>query len=140
MSAAETAATRSRGLAVKRVYEPAAAGDGLRVLVDRLWPRGISKNEARIDLWLKAIAPSDALRRRVHDGKLSWSGFTAAYRRELAQEPAKSATAELRELFRRQRVTLLYGSRDEINNNAVALKRWLERSGRAPRSAAHNSR
>jgi len=129
MSAAETATARSRGLAVKRVYEPAAAGDGLRVLVDRLWPRGVSKDEARVDLWLKAIAPSDALRRRVHDGKLSWSGFTTAYGRELAQEPAKSAAAELRELFRRQRVTLLYGSRDEINNNAVALKRWLERGG-----------
>ena len=140
MSAAETATARSRGLAVKRVYEPAAAGDGLRVLVDRLWPRGVSKYEARVDLWLKAIAPSDALRRRVHDGKLSWSGFTTAYGRELAQEPAKSAAAELRELFRRQRVTLLYGSRDEINNNAVALKRWLERGGRARRSAAHNSR
>jgi uncharacterized protein YeaO (DUF488 family) len=140
MSAAETSATRSRGLAVKRVYAPAAAGDGLRVLVDRLWPRGISKDEARVDLWLKAIAPSDTLRRRVHDGKLSWSGFAAAYGRELAQEPAKSATAELRELFRRQRVTLLYGSRDEINNNAVALKRWLERSGGPRRHAAHNSR
>lgn len=83
---------------------------------------------------------SDALRRRVHDGKLSWNGFTAAYGRELATEPAKSAAAELRELLRRQRVTLLYGSRDEINNNAVALKRWLERSRGARRRAAHNSR
>ncbi len=140
MSAAETAATRPRGLRVKRAYEPAAAGDGLRVLVDRLWPRGISKDKARVDLWLKAIAPSDALRRRVHDGRLSWSGFAAAYGRELAQEPAKSAAAELRQLVRRQRVTLLYASRDQINNNAVALKRWLQRSVRARRRTAHKSR
>jgi uncharacterized protein YeaO (DUF488 family) len=139
MSSAETAAKRPHGLCVKRVYEPAVSGDGLRVLVDRLWPRGISKDKARVDLWLKAIAPSDALRHRVHDGKISWSAFAAAYGRELTQEPAQSAAAELRELLRRQRVTLLYGSRDQINNNAVALKRWLERSGRSRRRAAHKS-
>ena len=139
MSPAETAARRPRGLRVKRVYEPATPGDGLRVLVDRLWPRGIVKDKARVDLWLKAIAPSDALRHRIHEGKISWSTFAAAYRRELAHEPAKSAAAELRELLGRQRVTLLYGSRDQINNNAVALKRWLERSGRARRRAAHKS-
>jgi uncharacterized protein YeaO (DUF488 family) len=125
MSAAKPATRKAGGLAVKRIYEPAASGDGLRVLVDRLWPRGLSKDKARVDLWLKAIAPSDALRHRVHDGKISWSAFAAAYGRELADEPAKSAAAELRELVRRQRVTLLYGSHDEINNNAVALKRWL---------------
>jgi uncharacterized protein YeaO (DUF488 family) len=138
MSRDETAATQPRGLRVKRVYEPAAAGDGLRVLVDRLWPRGISKDKARVDLWLKAIAPSESLRRRVHNGEMNWSAFAAAYGRELAQEPAKNAAAELRDLLRRQRVTLLYGSRDQINNNAIALKRWLERS-RARRRTAHRS-
>jgi len=138
MSRTEATATRPRALGVKRVYDPAAPGDGLRVLVDRLWPRGLSKDKARVDLWLKAIAPSDALRHRVHDGKISWSAFAAAYGRELAEEPAKSAAAELRELLRRQRVTLLYGSHDQINNNAIALKRWLERGGRL-RRAAHKS-
>jgi len=139
MSATGSAATTRRALRVKRVYEPAAPGDGLRVLVDRLWPRGISKDKARVGLWLKEVAPSDALRRRVHGGKMTWSEFAAAYRRELAQEPAKSAAAELRELVRGRTVTLLYGSRDQINNNAVALKRWLERGGRARHRAAHKS-
>jgi len=138
MSPAETTATRPRAPGVKRVYEPPAPGDGLRVLVDRLWPRGLSKDKARVDLWLKAIAPTDTLRHRVHDGKISWNAFAAAYGRELAEEPAKSAVAELRELLRRRRVTLLYGSHDQINNNAVALKRWLERGGRL-RRAAHKS-
>jgi uncharacterized protein YeaO (DUF488 family) len=97
------------------------------VLVDRLWPRGIAKEKARVDLWLKDIAPSDPLRQRVHGGKMSWDEFATAYRGELAQEPAKSAAARLRELARKQPVTLLYGSRDETHNNAAALKAWLER-------------
>jgi uncharacterized protein YeaO (DUF488 family) len=139
MSPAEPAARRPHRLLVKRVYDPAAPDDGLRVLVDRLWPRGLSKDRARVDLWLKAIAPSDALRHRVHDGKISWNAFAAAYGRELADEPTKSAAAELRELLRRQPVTLLYASHDQTNNNAVALKRWLERGGRARGSAAHKS-
>ena len=70
--------------------------DGLRVLVDRLWPRGITKEKARIDLWLKEISPSDALRRLVHGDPTKWDEFVAAYRRELAQEPAKTAAADLR--------------------------------------------
>ena len=116
---------------IKRVYEPAAEDDGLRVLVDRLWPRGLTKEKARIDLWLKQIAPSDALRRRFHGDRITWREFVAAYRRELAREPAKSAVADLRERLRREPVTLLYALRDEAQNNAVALKDWLEQTGRA---------
>jgi uncharacterized protein YeaO (DUF488 family) len=112
---------------IKRVYETAAEDDGLRVLVDRLWPRGIAKEKARIDLWLKDVAPSDALRRLVHSDPNKWDEFAAAYGRELAQEPAKSAAASLRERIRSQRITLLYAARDETRNNAAALKGWLER-------------
>ena len=84
------------GFRIKRIYEPPAKDDGLRVLVDRLWPRGIAKEKARIDLWLKEISPSDALRRLVHGDPTKWDEFVAAYRRELAQEPAKTAAADLR--------------------------------------------
>lgn len=114
-------------LRIKRVYEPPAPDDGLRVLVDRLWPRGIAKEKAHIDLWLKAIAPSDALRRLVHADPSQWDEFVAAYGRELAQEPAKSAAADLRQRARSEPLTLLYAARNETHNNAVALKRWLER-------------
>ena len=116
------------GFRIKRVYAPAAADDGLRVLVDRLWPRGIAKEKARIDLWLKDIAPSEALRRRFHGEPSKCQEFVAAYDAELKREPASTAAASLRERLRSQPVTLLYAARDETHNNAVALKAWLERT------------
>ena len=112
---------------LKRVYEVPGAGDGTRILVDRLWPRGIAKAKAHIDLWLKDVAPSDELRHRFHDHPEKWDAFVAAYGRELEQEPAKSAAASLRERARHEPVTLLYAARDESHNNAVALKYWLEK-------------
>src|SRR3979409_1936102 len=78
-------------LALKRVYEPPAAGDGTRILVDRLWPRGIARDKARIDLWLKDIAPSDALRKRFHGKPDDWDAFCAAYFAELENPPAEAA-------------------------------------------------
>ena len=113
---------------IKRVYEPASEDDGLRVLVDRLWPRGIAKQKAHIDLWLRDISPSDALRRMVHADPTKWNDFVKAYGRELKQEPARTALTDLRKLPRSRPVTLLYAARDETHNNAVALKRWLERA------------
>lgn len=123
-------AKTARRFRLKRVYEPAAEDDGLRVLVDRLWPRGLTKEKARIDLWLKDIAPSDALRRRFHGDRINWREFVAAYRQELKKEPAKRATANLREQIEHGRVTLLYTTRDQAQNNAVALRDWLKRTGR----------
>ena len=111
---------------LKRVYDPAGADDGFRVLVDRLWPRGIAKEKARIDLWLKDISPSDALRRRVHGDPGMWDAFVIDYAAELAAEPARSAVMQLREHLARGAVTLLYAARDTERNNAVALKAWLE--------------
>jgi uncharacterized protein YeaO (DUF488 family) len=113
---------------IKRVYESIHVDDGLRVLVDRLWPRGIAKEKARIDLWLKDIAPSETLRRRFHGDPSKWQEFVAAYDGELRREPASTAAASLRERLRSQPVTLLYAARDETHNNAVALKAWLERT------------
>jgi len=118
----------TESLRIKRVYRPAAKDDGLRVLVDRLWPRGLTKAKARIDIWLKEIAPSDALRRRFHGHPAKWDEFVTAYGRELAHEPAKTAAADLRKRLRGEKVTLLYAARDETHNNAVALKECLERN------------
>jgi uncharacterized protein YeaO (DUF488 family) len=130
-------------LAVKRVYAPAGAQDGTRVLVDRLWPRGVAEDEAKIDLWLKDIAPSEALRRRVHAKQASWDEFVVDYGRELTQEPGATAAQDLIARIARGPVTLIYAARDETHNNAVALKNWLLSKGaggrgarpRAPRSA-----
>lgn len=114
-------------LVLKRVYEPPHPGDGTRILVDRLWPRAIAKERARIDLWLKDIAPSDALRKRFHGKPDDWDAFRAAYFAELEGAAAKAAAKELLDRLRRGPVTLLYAARNEQKNNAVALKEWLER-------------
>ena len=110
----------------KRIYAPAEESDGTRVLVDRLWPRGISKAKAGIDHWLRDIAPSDDLRKRVHAGAMAFEDFVEAYARELDAEPGASAFAELRDLAQDGRVTLLFAARDEERNNAVALKRLFD--------------
>jgi uncharacterized protein YeaO (DUF488 family) len=93
-----------------------------------LWPRGIAKRKAHIDLWLRDLSPSDALRRMVHADPTKWAEFVKAYGRELKQEPARTALADLRKLPRSRPVTLLYAARDEAHNNAVALNRWLKRA------------
>lgn len=126
MTATKRAGKAVPGFRIKRVYEP-ADDDGLRVLVDRLWPRGIAKDKAHIDQWLKDVAPSDGLRKRFHGNPAKWNEFVVAYGRELAREPASAALGYLRALVRKQPVTLLYAARDEIHNNAVALKRLLGR-------------
>jgi uncharacterized protein YeaO (DUF488 family) len=81
-------------LSIKRVYQPPGNEDGVRVLVDRLWPRGLSRERAQIDLWLKEIAPSDALRRRYHGDPAAWEEFKTAYYAELKQPPWQSAVRD----------------------------------------------
>ena len=90
-------------VSVKRIYEPASGDDGLRILVDRLWPRGVAKDKARIDLRLKEVAPSNALRKRMHGLPLAWEEFVAEYGRELEQEPARTALRDLRERIAQNR-------------------------------------
>lgn len=114
-------------LRVRRVYEPAEGQDGVRVLVDRLWPRGINKQRAGIDHWLKDLAPSHELRRRFHGQPQAWAEFVDAYALELAAPLAQQALKKLRECMAAGAVTLLFAARDETHNNAVALKGWLGR-------------
>jgi uncharacterized protein YeaO (DUF488 family) len=113
-------------LSIKRVYKPPDDEDGLRVLVDRLWPRGLSRERAQIDLWLKEIAPSNVLRRRFHGDPGGWEDFKTAYYAELEREPAQSAVRDLLDRLTREPVTLLFAARDETRNNALALKEWLD--------------
>ena len=114
-------------ISVKRIYDKPAAADGIRILVDRLWPRGISKAKGKVDLWLKEIAPSNELRKRFHAKPEHWAAFKRAYAAELKSPEAKAAAKELRGLTRKGHVTLLFGAKDEEHNNAVALKAWLTR-------------
>lgn len=108
---------------VKRVYEPPSADDGLRVLVDRLWPRGLSRAQARVDRWLKDIAPSDRLRRWFGHDVAKWPEFKRRYFGELAAR--LDMVEELASLARRRRVTLLFGATETRYNNAVALGEFL---------------
>jgi len=109
---------------LKRVYDAASPDDGYRVLVDRLWPRGISKEQARIDEWLRHVAPSDELRKWYHKNPSCWEEFRARYLDELAQH-----ADELRRLAgiaKTRKVTLVYSSRRVTHNNAEVLKEYLE--------------
>ncbi|HTA21994.1 MAG TPA: DUF488 family protein [Terriglobales bacterium] len=107
----------------KRIYEKAALTDGKRVLVDRLWPRGLSKRRAALDAWLRDLAPSDALRKWFHASPGAWGIFRKRYLKELAQPEAIEALTELYRLAHgRKKLTLLFASRDTERNNAVVLK------------------
>ena len=114
----------SRPLRVKRVYDPPSGDDGVRVLVDQLWPRGLSKAKASIDLWLKDLAPSVALRRWFNRDPAKWTEFRHRYEEELNAK--KAAVAALVGAVRRGRVTLLFGARDTRHNSAVALQGYLQ--------------
>ena len=113
---------------IKRVYEPAARGDGLRVLVDRLWPRGLKKADASLDHWMKEVAPSPQLRSWFGHQPERFTAFSRRYRKELAANPA---LPELRRLGRGKTVTLLYGARDPEVNHAVVLLSALKRKSPA---------
>lgn len=110
---------------MKRAYDPPASSDGRRVLIDRLWPRGISKAKAKIDLWLKEVAPSTELRRWFGHDPEKWPEFQKRYRAELRGSPA---LRELRALVRQRRVTLVYSAGDKEHNDAVVLLKLLARS------------
>lgn len=111
-------------IATKRIYEPAADEDGFRVLVDRLWPRGVSKEKAAIDLWARDLAPSDDLRKWFRHDPSRWAEFEERYRAELAGR--EDALRELVEAAGHKPMTLLYSARDEENNQALVLKAVLE--------------
>lgn len=110
-------------LVIKRIYEPPLPDDGYRVLVDRLWPRGVSKDAARLDLWLKDVAPSPELRKEWHHAPDRFDEFAALYRAELDTNPAVD---QLREIIATQgKVTLLFGARDVAVNHAKVLQDYV---------------
>ncbi|HEY6251438.1 MAG TPA: DUF488 family protein [Candidatus Angelobacter sp.] len=122
-------------VAIKRAYEKPSLSDGQRVLVDRLWPRGVSKAQARIHRWLKNLAPSDALRQWFHSSA-NWPVFKKRYFKELSTPEASSDLESLYELINdHSQVTLIYASRDSQHNNAVALKELLEGMKKPPSSS-----
>ncbi|WP_243444716.1 DUF488 domain-containing protein [Sphingosinicella humi] len=113
---------------MKRAYEPPATSDGRRILVDRLWPRGISKADAAIDRWMKDIAPSTDLREWFGHDAERWPEFQRRYALEVRKH--REQLAELRRLARKDPLTLVYSARDEAHNDAVALRQVL--LGRSP--------
>ena len=113
----------ARTIQVKRAYDPPSHDDGVRVLVDRLWPRGLSKARASIDLWVKEVAPSATLRRWFNHDPQKWAEFRRRYAAEL--DAKKAAVAALIGAVRRGRVTLLFSAKDPEYNNAVALQAYL---------------
>jgi uncharacterized protein YeaO (DUF488 family) len=114
-------------IAVKRIYEAPDKADGQRVLVDRIWPRGVSKEHAALALWLKEIAPSDDLRKWFGHKPERWAEFRERYGAELDEN--EEAVAHLHSLLSKGKVTLLYGAHDEAHNNAVALAGYLRGTG-----------
>jgi uncharacterized protein YeaO (DUF488 family) len=110
--------------ALKRAYESPSPEDGFRILVERLWPRGLKKADAALDLWLKEIAPTHELRKWFAHDPAKWEEFCRRYWAELAARPA--AVELLKEKSHQGQVTLVYGSKDEAHNAAVALKKFLE--------------
>lgn len=109
---------------IKRVYEPPSPADGWRILVDRLWPRGLSRDKSQIDEWVKDLAPSDALRRWFDHDPPKWAAFRKRYREELSGQEELLRTLARRAA--RGTVTLVYGARNPEHNNAVALRGFLE--------------
>lgn len=126
---------------LKRAYEPARASDGYRVLVERLWPRGLRKADAHLDAWLADVAPSHELRRWFGHDPRRFSEFRERYKRELRAEPARTALTGLATRAARELVTLVYAAHDEAHNSAVVLARELERRRARKRGKpAHRAR
>jgi uncharacterized protein YeaO (DUF488 family) len=117
-------------LAIKRVYDPFDASDGTRLLVERLWPRGIKKTALKLDAWLKDVAPSHQLRRWFNHDPAKWTEFRRRYFQELNGHP--DGLDEILRAARRGRVTLIYSSRDTEHNNAVALKEYVDAALKRP--------
>ena len=121
---------------IKRAYEPAEEEDGARVLVDRLWPRGVSKREARLDQWNRELAPSPELRRWFGHQVSRWHEFSRRYRLELAGHA--QALGELRRRARQGPVTLIYAAKDKHHNHAIVLKNILMSRGSRRKEPAHD--
>jgi|SRR6185503_14186563 uncharacterized protein YeaO (DUF488 family) len=113
---------RADAVCIKRAYVPPTEEDGCRVLVDRLWPRGVARKSLALDEWQKDVAPSTDLRRWFNHDPARWDEFKARYRAELAKSPAREALSALVQLARRGKLTLIYAARDENHNEATVLR------------------
>lgn len=126
----------STNITIKRVYEPAAGSDGFRVLVDRLWPRGLTKQDAKVDLWLRDIAPSNELRKWFHSHPEHWNEFRRRYLGELRAPSGEKALQDLyHALDSHPRVTLVFASKQIGQNNATVLKDFVEGMKKPPHGA-----
>jgi uncharacterized protein YeaO (DUF488 family) len=120
---------------LKRAYDPPSSHDGVRVLVDRLWPRGVTKEAAKIDLWLKEVSPSNGLRKWFHERPTQWLAFRKKYLQELTNPEANAALDQLHQLAtRRKPLTLIFSAKNELQNNAVVLKELLDGMRKPPSS------
>ena len=120
-------AKRSLTIALKRVYDEPSSSDGTRVLVDRLWPRGLSKERAHVDLWLKEVAPSSELRKWFNHDPEKFAEFRRRYEAELKSEAAQEGLAKLHDLAKQAPLTLVFAARDTEHSNAVVLRDVLTR-------------
>lgn len=114
-------------VAIKRVYDQPEPGDGTRILVDRLWPRGLSKERAKVDIWLKEVAPSNELRKWFGHDPEKFAEFRRRYEAELESESGQEALARMRDLARQGPVTLVFAAHDNEHNNAVVLRDLLQK-------------
>ncbi len=117
----------SKDIRIKRAYEPPDPDDGRRILVERLWPRGVRKEVLKLDAWMKDVAPSDALRRWFGHDPARWAEFSKRYLTELREPEATRAVRELRAFARDGTLTLIYAARDEAHNSALVLRGVLQR-------------
>ena len=125
---------------LKRVYEEPAASDGVRVLVDRLWPRGLTKEAAAVKHWLRDLAPSNELRQWFHANPEGWTLFRKRYMKELVAPAAAAAVEQLYDLAAgKKNVTLLYGSRNQERNNATVLKELIDGMKKPPSSTGRGA-
>lgn len=124
-------------IVTKRIYEPVGERDGYRVLIDRLWPRGVSKTAARLDEWAKALAPSNELRKWYEHDPAKWEEFQRRYAQELDNPESQAVLDTLAKRARRGRVTLLYSTREATISNAEALAHMLESLGARTHASGH---
>lgn len=125
---------------IKRVYDEPSLRDGMRILIDRVWPRGISKERARIVEWRKELAPTTSLRKRFGHDPAKWSEFRRRYRTELACSGMKDGLKRLARLSRKRTITLVYSAADEQHNQAVVLKELINRLALPPSSGTQGGR
>jgi uncharacterized protein YeaO (DUF488 family) len=128
----------SSRIALKRVYEEPSGSDGFRILVDRLWPRGLTKAAARVDLWLRDLAPSNELRKWFHANPEHWKEFRQKYLAELHAPAAEKALQQVYDVLERERaITLLFASRQTDQNNATVLKEFVEGMKKPPKGTGN---